>query len=100
MKKGAVVVTKAEPLLRGCHLVNKLFMNTPFKNEHSNSNPDEALRTEVHALAESAFHRHLISGHGDSEYPDEYQIVYQGKPKHLSLSGAYTFLTKLMQRST
>ncbi|MBW4579788.1 MAG: hypothetical protein KME42_09480 [Tildeniella nuda ZEHNDER 1965/U140] len=60
----------------------------------------DPLRAEVHALAEDAFHRHLISGHGDSEYPDEYQIVHQGKPKHLSLSGARAFLTKLIQRST
>ena len=75
-------------------------MNTPFKSELSTSAADETLRTEVHALAEAAFHSHLISGHGDSEYPDEYQIIYQGKPKHLSLSGAQVFLTKLMQRST
>lgn len=55
-----------------------------------------ALRNKVHQLAEAAFHRHLISGHGDSEYPDKYQIVYQGKPKHLSLRDAYALLNTLM----
>jgi hypothetical protein len=87
--------------------MNKTFMNTPFfkndlstENEPSTNKTDDRLRTEVHALAEDAFHRHLISGHGDSEYPDEYQIVYQGKPKHLSLAGAHAFLTQLMQRAT
>ena len=80
--------------------MNKTFMHTPFKNEPSANKAHAHLRTEVHALAEAAFHSHLISGHGDSEYPDEYQIVYQGKPKHLSLIGAHAFLTKLMQRST
>lgn len=55
------------------------------------------LRTEVHKLAEAAFHQHLISGYGDSEYPDAYQIVCEGKPKHLPLQRARTFLTRLMQ---
>lgn len=59
----------------------------------------DTLRTEVHALAEAAFHRHLISGYGDSEYPDEYQIVHEGKPRHLPLSRARSFLAKLMQRA-
>lgn len=75
-------------------------MNTPSKNEPSTGETVNPLRAEVHALAEDAFHRHLISGHGDSEYADEYQIVHQGKPKHLSLSGARAFLTKLIQRSS
>jgi hypothetical protein len=80
--------------------MNKTFMNTPFKNELSTKASDDRLRAEVHALAEDAFHRHLISGHGDSEYASEYQIVYQGKPKHVSLSGAHAFLTQLLQRAT
>ena len=80
-------------------------MNTPFTNKplfHTSADPseDDQLRGEVHDLAEAAFHRHLISGHGDSEYPDEYQIVHQGKPKHFPLSRARAFLAKLMQRSS
>lgn len=55
-----------------------------------------ALRYKVHQLAEQAFHHHLISGHGDGEYPDKYQIVYQGKPRHFSLPEAYYFLDELL----
>lgn len=55
-----------------------------------------ALRNKLHDLAESAFHRHLISGHGDGEYPDKYQIVYQGKPIHLTLEEAHDFLCELI----
>jgi hypothetical protein len=58
-----------------------------------------ALRDEVNKLAEYAFHRHLISGYGDGEYAEEYQIVYQGKPRHLPLQKARSFLLRLMQRS-
>lgn len=54
------------------------------------------LRNKVHDLAEQAFHRHLISGHGDSEYSDKYQIVHQGKPKHLPLEKAHSFLQNLV----
>jgi len=39
---------------------------------------DTAFRNEIHRLAEDAFYRHLISGYGNSEYEDKYQIVYQG----------------------
>lgn len=67
--------------------------NTAFKQKRYN------LREEVHRLAEGAFHRHLISGYGDSEYPDQFQIVYQGKPKHFPLQQAYAFLLRLVQRS-
>lgn len=67
--------------------------NTALKQKRYN------LRNEVHRLAEGAFHKHLISGYGDSEYPDQFQIVYQGKPKHFPLQQAYTFLLKLVQRS-
>lgn len=57
------------------------------------------LRQEVHKLAETAFHNHLISGYGDGEYAEAYQIVYQGKPKHLSLEAAHRFLVSLLKRS-
>lgn len=55
------------------------------------------LREEVHTLAEEAFHLHLISGYGDGEYDNEYQIVYKGKPRHLPLERAKAFLTDLIQ---
>ncbi|MGA7936775.1 MAG: hypothetical protein WCA35_24680 [Kovacikia sp.] len=58
-----------------------------------------AFRDEIHKLAEDAFHLHLISGYGDSEYADQYQIVYQGKPRHLPLKQAYAFLSRLLKRS-
>lgn len=85
--------------------MSKKFMNTSFTNEPlvnslTKHPDDDQLRDEVHELAEAAFHRHLISGHGDSEYPDEYQIVHQGKPKHFPLSRARAFLAKLIQRSS
>lgn len=57
------------------------------------------LRDKVHHLAQTAFHHHLISGHGDGEYPDKYQIVYQGKPKHFSLREAHQFLDELLSTS-
>jgi hypothetical protein len=55
------------------------------------------LREEVHTLAEEAFHLHLISGYGDGEYDNEYQIVYKGKPRHLPLERAKAFLIDLIQ---
>jgi hypothetical protein len=58
-----------------------------------------ALRDEVHSLAETAFHYKLISGYGDGEYPDKYQIVYQGKPKHFPLAEARAFLIYLLKHS-
>ena len=58
-----------------------------------------ALRDEVRQLAKEAFHRKLISGHGDGAETDEYQIVYQGKPRHLPLEQAYFFLMNLLHRS-
>jgi hypothetical protein len=64
------------------------------------SKPNAVLRNEIHRLAEDAFHRHLISGFGDSEYADKYQIVLQGKPRHLPLESARSFLNRLLQKST
>jgi hypothetical protein len=55
-----------------------------------------ALRDEVRLLAEEAFHRKLISGHGDGADKEEYQIVYQGKPRHFPLEQARFFLTNLL----
>ncbi len=53
-------------------------------------------RNEVRQLAEEAFHRKLISGYGDGPDNDEFQIVFQGKPRHLPLEHALSFLTVLL----
>ncbi|NJL10646.1 MAG: hypothetical protein HC908_12080 [Calothrix sp. SM1_7_51] len=60
-----------------------------------NSN-QSLLNQEVLYLAESAFERKLISGYGDSSSNNEFQIVYQGKPRHLSLEEAHAFLVNLL----
>jgi hypothetical protein len=57
------------------------------------------LRDEVRQLAEEAFHLKLISGHGDGPDKEEYQIVYQGKPRHLPLEQARFFLMNLLYRN-
>jgi hypothetical protein len=66
-------------------------------NQSSHQSSHSVLREEVHFLAEEAFHQHLISGYGDGEHPEEYQIVYQGKPRHLPLERARSFLVNLLQ---
>lgn len=58
-----------------------------------------ALRDEVRYLAEEAFHRKLISGYGDGPDMNEYQIVYQGKPKHFPLERARSLLGRLIHQS-
>ncbi|WP_341528884.1 hypothetical protein WKK05_06055 [Nostoc sp. UHCC 0302] len=58
-----------------------------------------ALRHEIRQLAEEAFHSKLISGHGDGPDIDEYQIVFQGKPRHLPLEQARFFLTNLLYKN-
>jgi hypothetical protein len=63
------------------------------------NNTRAALRNEVRQLAEVAFHQKLISGYGDSEYNNEYQIVYNGKPKHFPLEYARAFLGNLVEQS-
>jgi len=83
----------------GDHFMNKPLSNEPFSTEPLKDKTGDDLRTEVHELADAAFHSHLISGHGDSEFSDSYQIVRQGKPTHLPLNRARTFLAKLIQRS-
>jgi hypothetical protein len=57
------------------------------------------LRDEVQHLAETAFHKKLISGYGDGEYSDKYQITYQGKTKHFLLEDAQAFLNDLLKHS-
>ncbi|HEY9780779.1 MAG TPA: hypothetical protein V6D09_11650 [Leptolyngbyaceae cyanobacterium] len=56
------------------------------------------LRHEVRQLAEEAFHRKLISGYGDGQDDNEYQIVFKGKPRHFSLEHARSFLHNLIQQ--
>lgn len=58
--------------------------------------PLEELRNEVRKMAEEAFHRKLISGYGDGDNINEYQIVYQGKPRHLPLEQARNILKKMI----
>ncbi|QLE56475.1 hypothetical protein [Nostoc sp. TCL26-01] len=58
-----------------------------------------SIRDEVRQLAEEAFHLKLISGHGDGPDTLEYQIVYQGKPRHLPLEQARLFLVNLLYRN-
>ncbi|MBF2005831.1 hypothetical protein ACF3DV_17855 [Chlorogloeopsis fritschii PCC 9212] len=55
-----------------------------------------ALRNEVRHLAEEAFHRKLISGYGDGPDKNEFQIVFQGKPRHFPLEEAHSFLVNLL----
>lgn len=55
-----------------------------------------SLRNEVRQLAEEAFHLKLISGYGDGQYGDEYQIVCDGKPKHFPLERARLILRNLI----
>jgi hypothetical protein len=57
-----------------------------------------ALRDEVRQLAEDAFHHKLISGYGDGPDINEFQIVYQGKPRHLPLEQARLFLVNLLNK--
>lgn len=57
------------------------------------------LRCEVRQLADKAFHLKLISGYGDGQDSDEFQIVYQGKPKHFTLERARLILNDLITSS-
>jgi hypothetical protein len=54
------------------------------------------LRDEVRELAKEAFHLKLISGYGDGQYKEEYQIVCNGKPKHFPLERARFILSNLI----
>lgn len=62
------------------------------------NNTKAALRDEVRQLAEEAFHCKLISGYGDGPDSNEFQIVYQGKPRHLPLEQARLFLVNLLYK--
>ena len=62
------------------------------------NNAKAALKDEVRQLAEEAFHSKLISGYGDGADINEFQIVYQGKPRHLPLHQARFFLVNLLYK--
>lgn len=57
------------------------------------------LREEVRELAVKAFEQHLISGYGDGEYGDKYQLVLRGKPQHFRLERARQILLELLDRA-
>lgn len=57
---------------------------------------ETTFRDQVRQLAAAAFQHRLISGFGDGEYPDRYQIIYQGRPRILSLPDAHLFLSRLL----
>ncbi len=59
-----------------------------------------AIRGDVERLAEQAFHLKLISGYGDGPYHDQYQIVFNGKPRHVPLEYALSFLGNLIKQSS
>jgi hypothetical protein len=58
------------------------------------------LRDEVRHLADAAFRQKLISGHGDGEYSNKYQIIFQGRPRHYELEYARDFLENLLVRNS
>lgn len=56
------------------------------------------LKSEVEQLAAIAYFQHLISGYGNGEHPDRYQIVIQGRPKHYLLEEAHSVLAHLLKQ--
>jgi len=58
------------------------------------------LRNEIRQLAEEAFYRKLISGYGDGADSEEFQILFEGKPRHLPLEEARSFLNGLLFSSS
>ncbi|BAU62896.1 hypothetical protein STA3757_02470 [Stanieria sp. NIES-3757] len=59
--------------------------------------PNDELKEQVRQLAQEAFDRHLISGHGHGQYKNEYQIVIEGKPRHYKYQEAYSLLKNILQ---
>jgi hypothetical protein len=55
------------------------------------------LRDEIRQLADEAFHRKLISGFGDGPDNSEFQIVIDGKPRHLPLEEARSVLNEMLR---
>ncbi len=61
------------------------------------SSNEAVLRDEIRQLADEAFHRKLISGFGDGPDNHEFQIVIEGKPRHLPLEEARSILNKILR---
>ncbi|MGB3650458.1 MAG: hypothetical protein WBA41_04500 [Rivularia sp. (in: cyanobacteria)] len=55
------------------------------------------LRDQIRQLADEAFHRKLISGFGDGPDSSEFQIVIDGKPRHLPLEEARSVLNEMLR---
>lgn len=70
-----------------------------FMSQQHISHQEAELKDEIKELAEKAFHLKLIAGYGDGPDSNEYQIVYEGKPRHLPLARARDFLNDLIARS-
>ena len=58
---------------------------------------EAVLRDEIRRLADEAFHRKLISGFGDGPDDSEFQIVINGKPRHLPLDEARSVLNEILR---
>ena len=82
-----------------CALIIVYDCEREFKRQQIMKLAQTTLRDKVHELAEEAFHRKLISGYGDGQNSNEYQIVWNGKPRHLPLERACTVLSNLIERS-
>jgi hypothetical protein len=74
-------------------------MSTQNMSTQNMSTQNTDLKGTVRKLAEEAFNRRLISGYGDGEFKDKYQINYQGKPRHLSFERAKAFLSRLIEEA-
>lgn len=74
-------------------------LENTFMSQQHISHEEAELKDEIKELAEKAFHLKLIAGYGDGPDSNEYQIVYEGKPRHLPLGRARDFLNDLIQRS-
>ncbi len=71
-------------------------MSTPAISTPAMSTPANQFKQDVEKLAAIAYFQHLISGYGNGEHPDYYQIVIQGKPKHYALEEAHRVLVGLL----
>ncbi len=58
------------------------------------------LREQVRQLAEQAFEKHLVSGYGDGQYSNEYQLVINGKPRHFPLEHAHGILSNILNTAS
>ena len=59
-----------------------------------------SLRDEVRTLAEQAFEKRLVSGYGDGQYSNEYQLVINGKTRHFPLEHAHGILSNILNTAS